>query len=256
MPADLTAKRDEQNQLQLSWKPAALLTSIAKLAEDVEKSAVQTSDWYMAKRMPPARGARWTRILAIVFVTIGGLAPLIESTFGGIPGAVTVTGTSAGYLFLALAAACIALDRYAGFSSSWMRRVTTAHAVKRLVIEFRVQWPPLVAEVEAKSTIAVADVKPLFERVAKFATDVEDLVKEETRLWKVEFESAFAQIEKASQAGKAEAAGEKPAEPPPPPPPAPPLVAVEDGKPLTPGQGGAAKLTPPPPAPPPQEPAS
>jgi hypothetical protein len=224
MPKDLTMKRDNQNQLaKLSWKPNDLVASVRQLAEDAEKSVVEASDWYMAKRKLPSGGARWSRILAIAFVTLGGLAPLIQSTFGQIPGPATVTGTGIGYLFLALAAACVALDRYAGFSSSWMRRVTTAQAIKRLVVEFRVQWPPLLADVEAKEKPTAADIKPLFDRVAKLAGDAEDLIKEETRLWKVEFESAFAQLEKATQAGKAEAKEEeedRPVAPPPPPPPA------------------------------------
>ena len=203
MPQDLTAKRSEKTTSQpLSWKPAELIDSVKKLADVVEANVTEASDWYMAKRKAPSIGARWSRMLAIIFVTLGGLAPLIASTFGDFPR--KVTGTGAGYLFLALAAACIALDRYAGFSSSWMRRVTTAQSIKRLVIEFRVQWPPLLAEVEAKPSVTAADVKPLFDRVAKLADDAEELIKEETRLWKVEFESAFSQLEKATQAGKAE----------------------------------------------------
>ena len=170
----------------------------------MEKSVIEASDWYMAKRRLPSLGARWTRVLAIAFVTIGGIAPVLESTFGPIRGTITITGTGVGYLFLAAAAACIALDRYAGFSSSWMRRVTTALSLKRLIVDFRVQWPPLLAAVEAKDSVTEADVKPLFDRIAKLAGDAEDLVNEETQLWKVEFQSSFSQLEKATQARKVE----------------------------------------------------
>lgn len=213
MPKDLTVRRDDQNStLQSPWTPEQLVSSIKKLAEDVETSVVGASDWYLSKRKAVSRGARWSRVLAIAFVTLGGLAPLIWATFDiKITTYPTVTGTGVGYLCLALAAAAVALDRYAGFSSSWMRRITTAQALKRLVVEFRVQWPPLLAEIEAKTNATPADVKPLFERIAKLAGDAEDVIKEETRLWKVEFESAFAQLEKASQAKKAE--GEEAKEP-------------------------------------------
>lgn len=210
MPQDLTVRRDDQNPPQPTWSPDKLVDSIKKLAEDVENNVVGASDWYLAKRKAVSRGARWSRVLAIAFVTLGGLAPLIWATFDiKITSFPTVTGTGIGYLCLALAAAAVALDRYAGFSSSWMRRITTAQALKRLVVEFRVQWPPLLADVEAKKDVTSADVKPLFERIAKLAGDAEDLIKEETRLWKVEFESAFAQLEKASQAKKAEGAEAK-----------------------------------------------
>ncbi|HKS22131.1 MAG TPA: SLATT domain-containing protein [Thermoanaerobaculia bacterium] len=203
MPQDLTVRRDDQNPP--TWTPDKLVDSIKTLAADVEASVVGASDWYLSKRKAVSRGARWSRVLAIAFVTLGGLAPLIWATFDiKITKYPTVTGTGIGYLCLALAAAAVALDRYAGFSSSWMRRITTAQALKRLVVEFRVQWPPLLADVEAKKDITPADVKLLFERIAKLAGDAEDVIKEETRLWKVEFESAFAQLEKASQAKKAE----------------------------------------------------
>jgi len=272
-PKDLTARRDDQNPPpQLSWRPNELVASVKALAQDVEKSVTEASDWYMAKRRAPSAGAQWTRMLAIVFVTLGGLSPLLSSTFGPIKGALNVTGTGAGYLFLALAAACVALDRYAGFSSSWMRRITTGQAIKRLVIDFRVQWPPLLAELEAKTNITIADVKPLFDRIAKLSADAEDLIKEETRLWKVEFESAFSQLEKATQAGKSEAEETKaPAPAPKPPaggpqPPQPqaaapivppvggpqpaaaPPVAAADNKGLPAEAAGAAILTPAPPA--------
>lgn len=218
MPQDLTAKQSGQGQRpQLSWKPTDLVSSIMKLAEDVEKNVIDASDWYMAKRKLPSTGARWSRVLAILFVTLGGLAPLITSTFNlsiKTPLTGTMTGTGVGYLFLALAAASIALDRYAGFTSAWMRRVTTAQAIKRLLVDFRVQWPALLAEIEGKAgNVTAADVKPLFDRVAKLAGDSEDLITEETRLWKVEFESAFAQLEKATQSQKTEPEVKKP-EPP------------------------------------------
>jgi hypothetical protein len=213
MPQDLTAKQNGQDERpQLSWKPTDLVASMTKLADDVEKNVIAASDWYMAKRKLPSMGARWSRLLAILFVTLGGLAPLITSTFNLDVQKLGVTGTGIGYLFLAVAAACIALDRYAGFSSAWMRRVTTAQAIKRLLVDFRVQWPALLAEIEAKpgGVVTTADVKPLFDRVAKLAGDAEDLITEETRLWKVEFESAFAQLEKATQAQKSEPQEQKP----------------------------------------------
>lgn len=214
MLPDLTAKSTDEAPHSWSWKPADLLPSIKKLAVAVEKNVVDDSEWYMAKRKLPARGARWSRVAAIAFVTLGGLSPLIWSTFEiKITQPFAITGTGVGYLCLALAAASVALDRYAGFSSSWMRRITTAHALKRLVVEFRVEWAQLLAEVEGKEPLAPADAKPLFDRLSKLASDAEELIKEETRLWKVEFESAFAQLEKATQAQKAESQEQKPAAP-------------------------------------------
>lgn len=202
---DLSPKRSaKEATANLSWKPDALVASVKALAEDVEHNVVEASEWYMAKRRLPSAGARWTRILAIIFVTLGGIAPVAESTFGPLKGAITVSGTGVGYLFLAAAAACLGLDRYAGFSSTWMRRITTAQELTRLVVDFRVQWPPLLATVEGKATVTEADVKPLFDRIAKLAGDAEDLIKEETQLWKVEFQSSFSQLEKASQARKVE----------------------------------------------------
>lgn len=53
-----------------------------------------------------------------------------------------------GYIFLALAAGCVAMDKFFGFSSNWMRFMTTSLALQRHLAEFEMDWNILWLEIQ------------------------------------------------------------------------------------------------------------
>src|SRR6185369_1540504 len=81
---------------------------------------------------------------SILLITAGGMVPLIKATWA--PGTLASAGFDLGqlgYLLIGLGGAAIAFDRFFGFSSGWIRYITTEMAIQRTLHEFRIEWARL-----------------------------------------------------------------------------------------------------------------
>jgi hypothetical protein len=137
------------------------------------------------------------RISAILLTTLGGLAPIMGSTgwlklqsFDYEP-AVRMLG----YVFLALAAACVGLDRFFGFSSGWMRYIMTALMLEKSLSEFRMEWAMIVAKLGGGSPTP-EQVQSMLQRIKEFVAYVDGTVEDETRDWVSEFKTSIADVER------------------------------------------------------------
>ncbi|MDN3294415.1 SLATT domain-containing protein [Streptomyces ficellus] len=156
----------------------------------VEADALRTADWYLADRVWKRRGARTLRIGTALGAIAGAALPLLDLT-GALDGA-----SGWGYLSLLLAAACLACDRYFGFTSGWMRDVATAQAVQRRLQVLQFDWASeSVREVlgPAEGTASEAAERCLGV-LRRFSEDVTELVRAETADWMVEFRSGPAPL--------------------------------------------------------------
>jgi SMODS and SLOG-associating 2TM effector domain 2 len=108
--------------------------ALAQLYRYAEGRAIDAIDWYLADKRGKRIWSRGLRLLVIVLVTAGGLQPLLDAAAPG------PSRTAWGYVLLALAAACIGLDRFFGISSGWMRSMTTAQALERRLEQLQYDW--------------------------------------------------------------------------------------------------------------------
>ena len=146
----------------------------------VERGALQTAAWYLADRVWKRRGARALRA--------GAALPLLDLT--GV-----MAGMAAwGYLALLFAVACVAVDRFFGVTSGWIRDVATAQAVQRRLQVLQFEWASeSVREVlgPAEGTASEAAERCLAV-LRRFSEDVTELVRTETADWMVEFRTGSA----------------------------------------------------------------
>ncbi|MEU1040280.1 SLATT domain-containing protein [Streptomyces sp. NPDC005907] len=149
----------------------------------VERGALDTASWYLADRVWKRRGARALRTGAAAGAVTGAALPLLDLTR-------VVGGVAAwGYLALLLAVACVAGDRFFGFTSGWMRDVATAQAVLRRLQVLQFDWASeSVREVlgPTEGTAGEAAERCLGV-LRRFSEDVTELVRTETADWMVEF---------------------------------------------------------------------
>ena len=131
----------------------AALTQLYRYAEG---RAIEATDWYLQDKRGKRIWSRGLRLLAIVLVTAGGLQPLLDAAAPG------PSRTAWGYVLLALAAACIGLDRFFGISSGWMRSMTTAQALERRLEQLQYDW----ASECARSATRTVDPKQVQNRLA------------------------------------------------------------------------------------------
>jgi SMODS and SLOG-associating 2TM effector domain 2 len=189
----------------LKWDtPQDRQVSIQNLYRYAEQHAQQSIDWYLGSKSSKSRWSRWLRLSAIALTTLGGLAPVILS-FGwldrdlgagqGWSGSATAIIGQLGYLWLALAAACVATDRFFGFSSGWMRYIKTAQVLMKGLAEFRLDWAMLVAK-QGGASPTDEQLQLMIQRIKEFVITVHGQVEQETLTWIAEFQTSLAEIEK------------------------------------------------------------
>ncbi|MEU6352375.1 SLATT domain-containing protein [Streptomyces sp. NPDC047072] len=155
----------------------------------VERGALETAAWYLTDRVWKRRAARALRGGAAAGAVTGAGLPLLGLT--GVAGDGVVAW---GYLALLLAVACVAVDRFFGVTSGWIRDVATAQAVQRRLQVLQFDW----ASESVREVLGPADgtASEAAERclgvLRRFSEDVTELVRVETADWIVEFRNGSA----------------------------------------------------------------
>jgi hypothetical protein len=194
-PASLSRNIEVLDFPRLRWgTPQEVDASLRALHDHAERSATQAIGWYLREKTTKGRWSRRLRVGAILLTTLGGLAPMIASV-GWPGGASGLQLGHLGYVFLGLAAAAVALDRFFGFSTAWMRYVATAQGLQRLLSEFRFDWAMLGMRLADRAPDA-DQVLAMMQRLKDFVAAVDREVAQETQVWIAEFQSSLAEIER------------------------------------------------------------
>ena len=190
---------------KLSWKDTDTDNSLSMLHQYVEDQAQKQIQWYWGKKRAKANMSMFLRFVAIILFALGGLVPIVKAT---LPATIVTKfpfdfGQS-GYLLIGIAAGCIGLDRFFGYSSGWIRYVTTAMALEKSVEEFRLEWTRNMAKMRG-APHAPEQLETLIQTCRAFNLAIRGQVEQETRAWVVEFQTNLSQLEKDLQAKADEA---------------------------------------------------
>lgn len=186
--------------LTLSWKESEIDASLTQLRQYVENEAQRQIDWYHAKRKVKAAISTGLRFVAILLVVLGGLVPIVKATLT--PDTVKRIGFDfgqTGYLLIAIAAGCVFMDRFFGYSTGWIRYITTALALEKSLEEFRLEWARHVAKLRGGPPDEM-QLDQLILTCESFSLAIRSQVEQETKAWVAEFESNLAQLERDLQA--------------------------------------------------------
>lgn len=190
---------------RLQWHtPEESEGSINELYRYAEANAQNAIGWYLYNKKSKSWWSRRLRLFSIFLATLGGLAPVVLS-IGWLSfdtGEQQQWGSSAaaivgqlGYLWLALAAGCIAIDKFFGFSSGWMRYMKTAQSLMNSLSEFRLDWAMMVSQLGEKSPTN-DQVQLMIQKLKEFILAVDALVEQETLAWIAEFQTSLSEIER------------------------------------------------------------
>ncbi|MGQ4375121.1 SLATT domain-containing protein [Streptomyces sp. SAS_267] len=156
----------------------------------VEQGALDTAAWYLSDRVWKRWTARVLRSGATLGAVAGAALPLLDLT-GPVRGAAPW-----GYLALLLAVSCVAVDRFFGVTSGWIRDVATAQAVQRRLQALQFDW----ASESVREVLGPADgtASEAADRcigvLRRFSEDITELVRTETADWMVEFRTGPAPL--------------------------------------------------------------
>lgn len=186
----------------LSWDNDHIEISLREAYRYYERKGQNAAAWYLRKKRKPALISRFLRVMAVCLVTIGGLSPLVKSAFPGLGAAWHIDIAQLGYFFLAFAAACMAADRYLGFSTSWARSMLAATAIGVAIEDFRVNWAHMTSlrRGERPSNAQIAEMMALFKT---FNSTVQKIIQEETISWDQESRALQSELDATTKTGSA-----------------------------------------------------
>jgi hypothetical protein len=186
--------------LHLSWKEPDIAGSILLLRQYVESEAQRQIDWYFRKMKVKSQASTALRFVAIALFVAGGLVPILKGTLT--PDTVRKLPFDfgeTGYLLLGIAAGCLALDRFFGYSTGWIRYITAALAIEKSLEEFRMEWARTLAKLRGGAPNE-AQLDQLILTCETFSVAIRGQVEQETKAWVAEFESSLSQLERELQA--------------------------------------------------------
>jgi hypothetical protein len=186
--------------LHLSWKEPDIANSILLLHQYVESEAQRQIGWYFRKMKVKSQASTALRFVAVALFVAGGLVPILKGilppdTVRKLPFDLGETG----YLLLGMAAGCLALDRFFGYSTGWIRYITTALALEKSLEEFRMEWTRTLAKLRGGAPNE-AQLDQLILTCENFSVAIRSQVEQETKAWVAEFESNLSQLERELQA--------------------------------------------------------
>jgi len=185
-PMDSVGEEESQDRCNL----------LRGLRDRAERHARQSIEWYLAARRPKKRCARYTRALAIGFVGIAGIIPVLVGVegFGFLHPAFSTVS-------LGIAGLLVAYDRFFGCSSAWMRYISTEHDIRQALHRFqydmealRLRWASGEPDIEQATAY--------LDRARRFILEVDRMIGAETKLWLGEFRDALEKIDSAMQERK------------------------------------------------------
>lgn len=182
----------------LDWSSGEQEKALDEMYKFVMKECESAIDWYYYKKRSKKTLWLWLRFWAILSVGVAGLIPILSELLARISNrdGVAVFTISPGWATVALAVAgvLIALDRFGGYSSGWVRYVRTAQALTRLKGAFHLDW-----EVHRRDRRQQQEdpeqVKAAIQLCKKFLQDVYEQLRLETELWASEFQQALSAVE-------------------------------------------------------------
>jgi hypothetical protein len=105
----------------------------------VRAFASQVQTWYLVDRKRKRFGSKLLRAAGLLTAAAGAIFPLTQDNL-------PADNPFLGYVLLAIAGSCYALDRAMGLSSGWARDMEVATAINKLLSEFRFEWIKTEAE--------------------------------------------------------------------------------------------------------------
>lgn len=178
----------------ISWTQEDLPDNLKSLSDHAIEMAEGCRRYYASRSPSKRRWARGLRIIAIIATSLGGIIPILSQIADKTKFAIDPAWST---VFISVAITAIGLDRFFGFSSAWMRFVTAD-----VKIQSKIDGYLLAIESEKFSW---AGQKPDFEKgrsmltiIMNFINEVNEIVKDETNTWMVEFQSVIQKFNEES----------------------------------------------------------
>jgi hypothetical protein len=176
----------------LKWSGGEAVASLESLYQFVNGECSRAADWYFSKKKTMKFLGYVSRVGSILAIAIAGIIPILGEIYekADVPGLSPAWSTFA----LAIAGIFLSLDRFGGYTSSWIRFIRAAQTLGRLQSDFRIEWQRqrLILQGRAAEPETVADSIKL---CRDFLARANQLIETETDEWAKEFQKVLAELE-------------------------------------------------------------
>ena len=152
--------------------------------------------WYRDNIRMKRFGSQILRSAAIVLASIGALLPLVVAAASRFDQSNTWKNwvdAQWGYIAFATAAACVAADKFYGFSSGWIRYMKTQMALEGALTDLRYDWIALLSKVATQQPTG-DQIQGMLQKMKDFVVLVRTQVQQETDAWVLEFQANLADL--------------------------------------------------------------
>jgi hypothetical protein len=160
---------------------------LIELCDWAEGLARESIEWYLGEKRRKARWSRSLRMLALILVTLGGAVPLAALTAG------RAALGNWGFVLIGLAAGSLAYDRFAGYSSAWLRYMATAISIRAQLASFQLERVRWMASLDTGEP-STADAQNMLDVIESFVRAVNETISDETRSWLAEFNANLSEL--------------------------------------------------------------
>jgi conflict system pore-forming effector with SLATT domain len=182
----------------LAWDTSSVTTSLLHIYRHTESFLLDKINWYVKSKRPKQVMARWLRTASILLVALAGLLPVagemrILKKLGWEIEPLWAT------VALGAAAALVALDRFFGYSSAWVRYITAELQLRKILDEFRMDWE--AARASWKGTVPGEEqVRQALALCRTIIVQADEIVRDETSRWVTEFQDTLKQLDETVKA--------------------------------------------------------
>lgn len=170
----------------LQWDQANVEASLNEVCEFVLEEAERQSHWYRRKAGPKRVLSQSVRVIAVLSAASAGVLPILSQIFANESGSPVVHPAWA-TVAVGIGLGALALDRFFGFSTGWMRFITTEMTMSSKIEEFRLETS--VENMGRQGKPPTSDqANATLSRCAAFASEMSGFALEETRAWVLEFQ--------------------------------------------------------------------
>lgn len=163
-----------------------------EIYEQISGIAKSITAWYWTSIHSKRSVSLATRGLAFLGLVFGTALPILAALQK--TDLDRLAFTQWGVALLAIGGLCLVADRVFGWSSGWMRYITTVTTMENLIRAFQLEWGSFFVS-KSQNQLVSADAMALYELAVKLEQELTKLQAEETTKWCAEFNTGISLLE-------------------------------------------------------------
>jgi hypothetical protein len=185
------AKTNVSTTVLLAWdeyRDKLVEQALPSIYDHASKASKEACTWYWESIRTKRRASQGVWFVTLSMVILGTVLPILAGLIT--KSEIRLIFTQSGVAALAIGGLLQVADRVFGWSSGWLRYITTVTAMESSTRKFELEWAGYI--LNKSDRLNHDDKKALFDLAKRFEEDIAKLQSDETDKWVTEFNSSVA----------------------------------------------------------------